>query len=273
MILDAAVGFKPTESVINGGCYKKQLYHKPATESTIGKLSYPEEPEVVVPEPEPEVPEPVEEEPFPESDDKGEKPNNFAWIEEGLFATCSTPPSYKKYDLHYQWLIENQFTAIVACEANPPKLVKHRENKLENILIRIPNYQAPSLDQITQVLNIIDGENLKGKAVVVCDKNADGASAVVAACYLIRKYRYLYQDGLADARKMLAVGEAALPRPFYENKVAEYFMQRAQEGWSGHWFPNDRVNGFHAQVIKGDRSGDYWYEPAVHDVNTLPTLK
>ena len=165
------------------------------------------------------------------------------------------------------------FTALVALESNPPKLIKHRQEKLENVLIRVPNYQAPSLDQITQVFNIIDAENLKGNAVVICDKTADGASAVVAACYLIRKYRYLYADGVADARKMLAVGENAMPRPFYLGKVAEYFMQRAQEGWSGHWFPNDRVNGFNAQVIKGDKSGDYWYEPAVHDVSTLPYLK
>jgi len=265
--------FVPTESVITGACYKKQLYAKPATECTVGKLSYPEVPKEVVPEPEPVVAEVVEEEPFPESNDKGERPNSFAWIEEGLFATCATPPSYKKYDLHYQWLIENRFTALVALESNPPKLIKHRQEKLENVLIRVPNYQAPSLDQVTQVLNIIDAENLKGNAVVICDKTADGASAVVAACYLIRKYRYLYADGVADARKMLAVGENAMPRPFYLGKVAEYFMQRAQEGWSGHWFPNDKVNGFNAQVIKGDRSGDYWYEPAVHDVGTLPYLK
>jgi len=273
MILDCAVGFKPTEGVINAGCYKKQLYDKPNTEATIGKLSYPEEPKPAEPEPLPELPKSEVDESYPESNDKGERPNNFAWIEDGMFATCSTPPSHKKYDLHYQWLIENQFTSLVALEPYAPKLIRHRENKLQNVLIRVPNFQAPSLDQITQILNIIDAENRKGKAVVVCDKNADGASAVVAACYLIRKYRYIPEDGINDAKKLLAVKEACFERPFFVEKVCEYFMQRAQEGWSGHWFPEDSKNGFHAQVIKGDTSGDYWYEPAVHDVNQLLELK
>lgn len=264
--------YKEIEAPICGTAYHKQMFNRDATLNVLGRLDYPKEPE---PEVEPEAIEhvsPVEPSKFEGSDAKGVKPYALTWVEDGLFATCKTPVS-PRYDEEYKWLIENQVTALVALESWRPKLIKHRESKLEDMLVRVPNFSAPSLDQITEILNVIDRENYKGKAVVVTCKNADSASAVIVACYLLRKYRYEVSDALRDTRKILACGEGALPRPYFEHKVHEYHMQRCQEGWSGHWFPRDRVNGFHAQVIKGDRTGDYWYEPAVKDVNNLLELR
>jgi len=259
----------PSYGPISGPAYKKQAYLKPATEEVMGKLSYPVIEEENVELPPTETPSEIPEEPAStDSDEKGLRPKQFTWVEEGLFATCCTPVSPTHHE-HYKWLIENQFNHIVSLEPWTPKLVKHHNYDLADTLIRVPNYSAPSLDQIEQIFKIIDAENMKGKAVVVTCKSAEGSSAVVAACHLIRKYRYGCGDAIEDVRKMLAGAENCLPRPYYENKVWEYQMMRLQDGFSGHWFPTVVAQ---KQVVKGDRSGNYAYEPAVNDVNNLWAL-
>jgi len=241
------------------------------TEEVIGKLSYPandtepEEPVYMVYTD--KEPEPVH---YVDSDAKGVRPNNFTWVENGLFATCSTPAS-PTYDNQYKWLIENNVSHLITLESWTPKLVMHHDKKLTNINYRVTKFSAPSLDVISEIFQLLDVENRDGKAVVVSCKNGDASSAVVACCYLLRKYRYEVIDAIEEARSMLAVGSGALPRPHYEHKVFEYHMQRCQDGFSNHWFGEGDVYNKHVQ--KGDSSRDMKYEPAVKDVKNLWKLK
>jgi len=257
---------------INAQAYKKQMYDVPATEDIMGKLSYPKYVENVeenaanypnyTKEPEAEV--------FIDSDAKGIRPKNFTWIENGLFATCSTPVSPTHHE-HYKWLMENQVSHLVTLEGWAPKLVRTHDYHLTNINYRVSTYSAPSLDEISEIFQLLDAENKKGKAVCVSCKDADAGSAVIACCYLLRKYRYELCDAIEEGRSMLAVGEAALPRPHYEKKVFEFHMQRLQDGYSNHWFPTGQM--YNNKVDTDNKSNDMMYEPAVKDVNNLWKLK
>lgn len=249
--------------------YRKQLYNKPTTEDIVGKISYPVQEEPIIPEPEAEPIVEPEKEVFLGSDAKGVRPTNFTWIEDGLFATCSTPQLPTHHE-QYKWLIENQFSHLVTLEGWNPKLVKTHDKSLTNINYRVSKFSAPSLDVISEIFQLLDRENAEGKAICVSCKDADAGSAVITCCYLLRKYRYEVIDAIEEARQMLAVGEGALPRPHYERKVIEFHMQRCQGGFSNHWFGNGEL---YNNKVDTDRSQDMMYEPAVKDVNNLWKLK
>jgi len=143
--LHGTVTWKNVDAPISGLAYHKQRYTKGMTEDVLGRLSYPVEPEPEPVEEEREEVSPIEKSVFTGSDHKGTRPHQITWIEDGLFATCKTPVS-PTYDAQYQWLIENQVSVLVALESWTPKLVKHQEKQLEDVLIRVPNFSAPSLD-------------------------------------------------------------------------------------------------------------------------------
>ena len=117
-------------------------------------------------------------------------------------------------------------------------------------------------------------KTLKETQFLVHCPDARQSSAVLAACYLIRKYRYEVADALNDVRELLITSDEAVSRQACLDKVFEYHMQILQNGFAGKgeigkggfsalWFPEKPY----------DFSHDAPYKPKVEDVENMWELR
>ena len=178
-------------------------------------------------------------------------PPNFSWIEEGVLATSSTIDNHDQYN----WLMTNGFKKVISIENTRPKQILQHEKTLTNDWYLCSPYNICSISEIKKILESIDemvhlypkGNNLGGAVLVHCH-DAKSSSAVVAACWLLRKYRYEVADAVKDAQELLVLGEDSMQSYICKKKVFEYHMQwlqngfgcegeRGQGGYSNLWFP------------------------------------
>lgn len=135
-------------------------------------------------------------------------------------------------------------------------------------------YSCLSIEDIKATLKLIDTENEKGCAVLVHCADSRASSAVVAAAYLLRKYRYEVADALQDTRELLVEGENAIQTKVLKEKLFEYHMQILQNGFPD---PGEQgLGGFKSLWFPEtpyDKSFDRIYKPWVKDVNNLWELK
>jgi len=200
----------------------------------------------------------------------GAKPPLFSWVEDGLLATSATPNHHDQYN----WLINSRFSTVISLEPTRPKQILQHKKKLNNILVRVQKYSVVSIPDIRDALEVMDEQHRKGFAVLVHCPDGRQSSAVFAACYLLRKYRYEVADALEDARELLVTSEEALGRPACEEKLREYHMQFLQ---NGHGIKNEMGQGGFSNLWFPERPYDFShdapYKPHVEDVNNMLELK
>lgn len=80
-----------------------------------------------------------------------------------------------------------------------PKQVEPSDVRL---VVRTPDYQAPSIDQLRRAVRFIDGHIAAGDAVYVHCNAGKGRSSVVTAAYLIWSERNKWESASAVVRHM-----------------------------------------------------------------------
>ncbi|MSQ16605.1 MAG: hypothetical protein EXR54_03425 [Dehalococcoidia bacterium] len=115
------------------------------------------------------------------------RPLNFSWVDADV-AGCECP----KLDKDFRFLKEQGISALVGIWeqgiSSGPNKSKVRKNGIDPFLrIPIGDWRAPSLCQLTKILEFIDREIRGGHKVAVACGHGEGRTGTVLTCYFVRQ--------------------------------------------------------------------------------------
>ena len=115
-------------------------------------------------------------------------PTNFSWILKNQLAGSGLPSSYK----HLQWLVKNGIRTIVTIREMPLsndwlKQINSHNHSLEIFFLKTPDYGAPSLNELSKVVDYMDNQITKNKPVLVHCAAGKGRTGTLLAAYFIKK--------------------------------------------------------------------------------------
>ena len=110
---------------------------------------------------------------------------NFSWVDTDV-AGCECP----KLDKDFHFLKEQGISALVGIWepglSNGPDKRKVRRNDIGLFLREpIPDFKAPSLDQLSSIFQFVDRAIDEGHKVVVACHFGEGRTGTVLTCYLV----------------------------------------------------------------------------------------
>ncbi|NOZ20493.1 MAG: hypothetical protein GXP25_05320 [Planctomycetes bacterium] len=125
-------------------------------------------------------------------------PHNFSWLIEGEIAGMARPVDLRK-DLEF--LQDEGIGGIVSFTESPLQQALIDEFGIEYRHIPVPDYTAPSTEQIEQFVNFVRQMARKKKAVVSHCFAGKGRTGTMLACYLVAKGRSA-KDAIAEVRRL-----------------------------------------------------------------------
>ncbi|XP_070555670.1 dual specificity protein phosphatase 23-like isoform X2 [Ptychodera flava] len=144
-----------------------------------------------------------------------QKPWNFSWVEEKKVAGLAFPNQPR----HLQYLKEQGIKHLVTLTQRSPKLDTCPEIQWHPI--KMPDFTAPSPDQINEFLKIVEESNAKGEAVAVHCAHGNGRTGTMLACYLIKTRKISGQEAI-DLIRELRPG--AIEVPEQEQAVIQFYQ-------------------------------------------------
>ncbi|XP_054257981.1 dual specificity protein phosphatase 23-like isoform X2 [Macrosteles quadrilineatus] len=149
-------------------------------------------------------------------------PLNFSWVVQEKLAAMAWPQT----EANIEYVVESGIKHLVTLSPEKIPPAKHHP-KVKWKLISIQEFQAPTLDQIRQFIDICEEAERNKEAVGVHCRQGRGRTGVMAACYLVGFH------GLSPDR---AITNLRLARPgsietyMQEKAVSAYydFLQRSE---------------------------------------------
>jgi atypical dual specificity phosphatase len=159
--------------------------------------------------------------------------DGFYWLIEGRLAGCRRPglrwrqgtagdEAALEEDLRS--LHQRGVRALLSLTEEPLPLGAVERSGLVGLHLPVPDFHAPSADQLRAALAFIDRHRADGAAVAVHCRAGQGRTGTVLAAYLIR--------GGQDATAAIAAVRSACPRAIEsEHQVAALHAYAARRDW------------------------------------------
>ena len=125
------------------------------------------------------------------------KPLNFSWVEPNLLAGLAYPGRVEEL----QWLRANGIEILLTLTEQPLSKSNINESGIFAIHEPIPDWQAPTIEQLERCLGIIRMANEKRFAVAVHCAAGIGRTGTILAAYLMSKGIPL-DDAISQIRKL-----------------------------------------------------------------------
>ncbi|XP_002737435.1 dual specificity protein phosphatase 23-like [Saccoglossus kowalevskii] len=123
-------------------------------------------------------------------------PGNFSWVDKGKVAGLAFPHTAE----HLHYIHEQGVHHLVTLTMNSPPMDTCPMLKWHRI--KMPDFTAPSMDQIYKYLKIVEESNAKGEAVAVHCAHGNGRTGTMLACYLVKTRKISGQDAINLIREI-----------------------------------------------------------------------
>ncbi|XP_077991006.1 dual specificity protein phosphatase 23-like [Glandiceps talaboti] len=122
------------------------------------------------------------------------EPGNFSWVDDGKVAGLAFPSRQE----HLLFLHQQGIKHLVSLTQRNPAM----DPNIEWHPIKMPDFTAPSIEQINEFLKIVEDSNAKGEAVAVHCMHGNGRTGTMIACYLIKTRKISGQEAIDLTRKI-----------------------------------------------------------------------